>query len=77
LGPIAGGLIAVGCAYILRGGGGDPVSYAAGSGLLDAGSLRAKHRHLRRVERDEAFPPTAGSADPPPADTSEAPRTDR
>src|SRR6266702_7766348 len=28
LGPIAGALIAVGCAYILRGAGGDPTSYA-------------------------------------------------
>jgi aquaporin Z len=37
LGPIAGALIAVGCAYILRGGGGDPMAYAAGSGSLDAG----------------------------------------
>jgi aquaporin Z len=72
VGPITGALIAVGCAYILRGGGGDPVSYAAGSGLLDPGSLRAKHRHLRRAERSEAFPPTTGSADQPPADTGDA-----
>src|SRR5271165_4392747 len=35
LGPLAGALMAVGCAYILRGGGGDPVAYAAGSGLLE------------------------------------------
>jgi aquaporin Z len=34
LGPIAGACIAVGCAYILRGGGGDPLAYAAGSGTL-------------------------------------------
>jgi aquaporin Z len=37
LGPLAGALIAVGCAHILRGGGGDPMAYAAGSGSLDAG----------------------------------------
>ncbi len=36
LGPIAGALIAVGCAYVLRGGGGDPMAYIAGSGALDA-----------------------------------------
>jgi aquaporin Z len=36
LGPIAGALIAVGCAYILRGGGGDPMAYLAGSGTLNA-----------------------------------------
>ena len=34
LGPAAGALIAVGCAVILRGAGGDPVSRAAGSGEL-------------------------------------------
>ena len=34
LGPILGALIAVGCAYVLRGGGGDPVAYVAGSGKL-------------------------------------------
>jgi aquaporin Z len=34
LGPIAGACIAVGCAYVLRGGGGDPLGYAAGSGTL-------------------------------------------
>jgi aquaporin Z len=37
LGPIVGALIAVGCAFILRGKGGDATSYAAGSGVLDAG----------------------------------------
>jgi aquaporin Z len=42
LGPLAGALIAVGCAYILRGSGGDPISRAAGSGTLgvSAGSGR-------------------------------------
>ena len=34
VGPLAGALIAVGCAFILRGAGGDPTSYAAGSGTL-------------------------------------------
>jgi aquaporin Z len=42
LGPIAGAMIAVGCAYVLRGGGGDPMAYAAGSGALDAAELRAR-----------------------------------
>ncbi len=40
LGPITGALIAVGCAYILRGAGGDPMSYAAGSGSLGASEHR-------------------------------------
>jgi aquaporin Z len=34
VGPLAGALVAVGFAYILRGPGGDPVSRAAGSGVL-------------------------------------------
>lgn len=34
-GPIAGALIAVGCAYILRGAGGSPASREAGSGRLE------------------------------------------
>ncbi|HSZ04116.1 MAG TPA: MIP/aquaporin family protein [Solirubrobacteraceae bacterium] len=41
LGPIAGALIAVACAYVLRGGGGDPLAYMAGSGSLDPSERRA------------------------------------
>jgi aquaporin Z len=36
-GPLIGAAIAVACAWILRGAGGDPVSRAAGSGTLAAG----------------------------------------
>jgi aquaporin Z len=36
LGPVAGALIAVGCAFILRGAGGSAISHAAGSGNLGA-----------------------------------------
>jgi len=36
LGPLAGACIAVGCAYVLRGGGGDPMAYSAASGTLGA-----------------------------------------
>jgi aquaporin Z len=42
VGPLAGALIAVGFAYILRGPGGDPVSRAAGSGVLDRLQKRMK-----------------------------------
>jgi aquaporin Z len=45
LGPLAGGLIAVGCAYILRGGPGDPVAYLAASGKL---GVEAKDPSRRR-----------------------------
>ncbi len=36
VGPIAGALIAVGCAFVLRGAGGDRASRRAGSGALPA-----------------------------------------
>jgi aquaporin Z len=49
LGPVAGALIAVGCAYILRGGGGDPMAYAAGSGSLDPGELQRIANELHRL----------------------------
>jgi len=51
LGPIAGALIAVGCAYVLRGGGGDPMAYAAGSGSLDPGELQMIASELHRLSR--------------------------
>jgi aquaporin Z len=57
VGPIAGALIAVGCAHILRGGGGDPISYAAGSGVLDKGALVAKQRLSQEIEHGEVVPP--------------------
>lgn len=41
-GPVTGSLIAVGCAVILRGRGGDAVSRAAGSGELGTGALTAE-----------------------------------
>jgi aquaporin Z len=58
LGPIAGALIAVGCAYILRGGAADPLAYAAGSG-----SLAAKARP--RAAATGASPDSQG--EPPPS----------
>jgi aquaporin Z len=67
LGPIAGALIAVGCAFVLRGRGGDAISYAAGSGDLDEGSLAAKERLSQRIERGEIVLP--GTAAPDAHDT--------
>jgi aquaporin Z len=51
VGPIAGALIAVGCAFVLRGPGGDPISRAAGSGVLTPGLLEARQRFARDLER--------------------------
>src|SRR4051812_10947543 len=44
VGPLAGAAIAVGCAWILRGAGGDPISHAAGSGALSEARLKADAR---------------------------------
>jgi aquaporin Z len=57
VGPIAGALIAVGCAFVLRGRGGDPISLAAGSGVLDEGSLAAKQRLAQDIDRGDVVPP--------------------
>jgi aquaporin Z len=51
LGPLAGALMAVGFAHVLRGGGGDPISYAAGSGELDPGARTEKLRLSQRIDR--------------------------
>jgi aquaporin Z len=48
LGPLTGALIAVGGAYILRGGAADPVAYAAGSGVLEKARSSAAERASRR-----------------------------
>ena len=69
LGPIAGAVIAVGCAYILRGrGGGDPIAYVAGSGSLDPDKLRARQQLSQQIDRGEVIPPgiPVGPTDPSP-----------
>jgi aquaporin Z len=60
VGPLAGALIAVGCAFVLRGRGGDAIAYAAGSGVLDEGSLAAKQRLSQEIDRGEVVPPGIG-----------------
>jgi len=64
VGPIVGATIAVGCAYVLRGRGGDAIARAAGSGVLGQGSLAAKQQLSREIDRGKVVPP--GIADPPP-----------
>ena len=56
-GPIAGALIAVGCAFILRGRGGSAISIAAGSGALDPGAHSAKQQLARVIDSREVAPP--------------------
>ena len=64
VGPITGALRAVSCAFVLRGRGGDPIAYAAGSGVLDEGSLAAKQRLSQEIDRGKVVPPGITESDP-------------
>ena len=57
VGPVAGALIAVGFAFVLRGRGGDVISRAAGSGVLDEGALAAKAQLSGDIEQGKVVPP--------------------
>ena len=57
VGPLTGALIAVGFAFMLRGRGGDAISRAAGSGVLDQGALTAKAKLSQDIEQGKAVPP--------------------
>ncbi len=61
-GPIAGALIAVGCAFVLRGKGGSSISRAAGSGILDPGSRRARQVLAHEIDTGEVDPSAPGPA---------------
>ncbi len=56
-GPVAGALIAVGFAMVLRGRGGDAISRAAGSGVLDDGARAARARLAEDIEQGKITPP--------------------
>jgi aquaporin Z len=63
VGPIVGALIAVGCAYILRGRGGGVIGRAAGSGVLGSGMLE-KAKHLAsEIDSGEVEPKAIADAD--------------
>lgn len=63
VGPLAGALIAVGCAYVLRGRGGGEAGYAAGSGRLDKDEWSKRERLSRQAERDVATSPAITDTD--------------
>jgi aquaporin Z len=63
VGPVAGALIAVGFALVLRGRGGDVISRAAGSGVLDEGALTAKAELSKYIERGKVVPPGIAGTD--------------
>ena len=62
-GPIAGALIAVACARALRGRGGDVISRAAGSGVLDAGAEAAKAKLSEEIDQGSIVPPGIAGTD--------------
>ncbi len=57
VGPLAGAVIAVGCAVVLRGRGGDPISRAAGSGVLSGGRLEERNRLASAIDEGAVSPP--------------------
>jgi aquaporin Z len=57
VGPLAGAAIAIGCAIILRGRGGDPIAHAAGSGVLTSGRRAEKDRLAREIDEGTVAPP--------------------
>jgi aquaporin Z len=65
VGPITGALIAVGFAYMLRGRGGDVISRAAGSGVLDEGTLAAKAKLSEQIDQGKVVPQGIADTDTP------------
>ena len=57
VGPLAGAAIAVGCAMILRGRGGDPISHAAGAGVLTPGRAEEKAKLARDIDAGTVVAP--------------------
>jgi aquaporin Z len=57
VGPLAGAMIAVGFAFILRGAGGTAISRAAGSGVLEPGLFERRARLAAEIEHGKVIPP--------------------
>jgi aquaporin Z len=68
VGPLAGALIAVGFAFILRGAGGTAISQAAGSGVLDAALFERRARLSGDIERGRVIPQGISPSDKPGAE---------
>ena len=67
VGPMAGMLIAVGFAYVLRGRGGDAISRAAGSGVLDEGAHTARAQLSQDIDHGKVVPPGIAGTDAQPS----------
>lgn len=65
-------MIAVGFAMVLRGRGGDVISRAAGSGVLDEGAEVAKAQLSQEIEQGKVVPPGIADTDPQPGGPSPA-----
>ncbi len=64
VGPLVGAAIAVGCAMILRGRGGDPISHAAGAGVLTPGRAAHKAKLARDIDAGKVTPPGLNPTSP-------------
>ena len=65
VGPLVGAAAAVGCAWVLRGRGGDAAAVAAGSGELEKALAREETRLVQRVEADIAADESRQEGEPP------------
>jgi aquaporin Z len=65
VGPVVGALIAVGFAMVLRGRGGDVISRAAASGVLDDEAPGAKSKLSQDIEKGKVVPPGIAGTDAP------------
>ena len=63
VGPLAGALIAVGCAIVLRGRGGGIIARAAGSGVLAPGMLEQTKHLASEIDSGEVEPAAIADAD--------------
>jgi aquaporin Z len=57
VGPLTGATLAVAFAWILRGRGGDPISHAAGSGVLTSGRQQTKAKLAHGIDAGKIVPP--------------------
>ena len=64
--PLIGAAITVGCAIILRGRGGDPISHAAGSGVLAPGRSEEKAELSQEFDAGKVVRPRARADEPTP-----------
>jgi hypothetical protein len=64
-GPLIGAALAVGCAVILRGRGGDPIAHAAGSGVLTPGDRGQASKLSDEIDSGQVAPPGLDAHDSP------------